>query len=164
MDPVAIADLAALVYACVEQGFTRNCFVIMPFDKEKDPVYEAICGVLAACGLEPFRTDRRVLTGNVIAAIRDGLRNCFLAIADTTDDRPNVMYELGMAHASDKPVILLRRATEDGALPQAPFDIQTESIIGYTDDMDDLRRRLGDVVRAVCGGAVSRDDTARRAL
>lgn len=138
-----IVALAQRVCACLLRGFTRSCFVIMPFSKEAESVYEdAICPALAAHGLHPLRTDKHVLSGNILAAIREGLRNCYLAIADTTDDRPNVMYELGMAHAHDKAVILLRHLEADGKFSQPPFDLQTDTILAYTDDMTDLRRRL----------------------
>lgn len=138
-----IRALAERVRSCLMRGFTRTCFVIMPFGKEHDSVYEdAISPALTSQGLQPVRTDKHVMTGNVIAAIRDGLRHCLVAIADTTGDRPNVMYELGMAHADGRPVILLRKLGPDGNFLPPPFDLQTESIISYSDDLDDLRRHI----------------------
>src|SRR5207237_1029961 len=110
-----------------------------PFGKAHNVIYDkAIRPALAAHGLQPIRTDRHVLTDNVIAAIRDGLRHCYFAIADTSGDRPNVMYELGMAHADNKPVILLRRLGRNGKFSPPPFDLQTESILAYSDDLHDL--------------------------
>jgi hypothetical protein len=106
------------------------------------------------------RTDRLVFAGNVIEAIRDGLRHCYFVIADTSGDNPNVMYELGMAHAERKPAILLRRIGADGKLPKVPFDFQTESIIAYGNDMDDLRRRLEAAIAVVCGKIRSIDEVA----
>ena len=64
-------------------------------------------------------------TGDVTAAIRDGLRHCFLAIADTTGNRPNVMYELGMAHGLAKNVVVLRSTGEAGE-GFSPFDVRNE--------------------------------------
>jgi hypothetical protein len=144
--------LAEQVRRCLMRGFTQTCFVIMRFQDGRDAVFDdAICPALRSLGLQPWRTDRAVPHGNVVEAIRDGLRHCHLAIADITDDRPNVMYELGMAHALDKPVILLRRAELDGSLASVPFDVQTESILKYRDDMADLRRRLEGAVAAIRG-------------
>jgi hypothetical protein len=132
------------------RGFTQGCFVIMRFHKDSDPVFdEAIQPALSALGFQAWRTDRSVPTGDVVAAIRDGISHCFFAIADTTDDRPNVMYELGLAHATNRPVILLRRANADGTLPPAPFDFQTQSILPYTHDLADLRRRLEDTIAGI---------------
>ena len=69
------------------------------------------------------------------------------------------MYELGIAHAGNKPVILLRRAHPDGTLPLVPFDFQTETIIKYTDDLDDLRRRLEAAIAVVRGKIRSLDES-----
>jgi hypothetical protein len=52
------------------------------------------------------------------------------------------MYELGMAHAAEKPVILLRQQASDGTIPTVPFDFQSESIIKYSDNLADLWRSL----------------------
>lgn len=156
-----ISALAEKVRSCLMRGFTKNCFVIMPFRNEYDLVYDmAIRPALKSHGLQPIRTDKHVLTGNVIAAIRDGLRHCYFAIADTTNDHPNVMYELGMAHAGDKPVILLRHVGVDGQFSPPPFDLQTESIIPYSDDLDDLRRRLEAAVAVIRGKIRGVDEAA----
>jgi predicted Rossmann-fold nucleotide-binding protein len=150
--PEDIPALAVRVHTCLMRGFAQTCFVIMRFLDGRDPVYDdAICAVLHDYGIQPWRTDRLVVTGNVIQAIREGLRHCHFAIADTTGDRPNVMYELGMAHAAEKPVILLRKQTPDGALPPVPFDFQSESIIKYSDDLADLKRSLAAAIAMIPG-------------
>lgn len=75
-----IRALAKRVCSCLLRGFTRSCFIIMPFQEASDPVYDnAIVPALAAHGLHPVRTDRVVPTGNVVGAIRDGLRHCFFS-------------------------------------------------------------------------------------
>jgi hypothetical protein len=147
LDDEGIRTLAGRIHQCLMRGFTQACFVIMRFYADSDPVFDqAIKPALAACGFQAWRTDRSVSTGDVVAAIRDGINHCFFAIADTTGDRPNVMYELGLAHATNKPVVLLRRVAPDGSLPPAPFDFQTQSIIAYDDDLAELRRRLEDTI------------------
>jgi len=152
LDESQIRELAKRVHVCLMRGFTQGCFVIMRFNQNSDPVFDkAIQPALAAHGFQAWRTDRSVPTGDVVAAIRDGINHCYFAIADTTEDRPNVMYELGLAHATNKPVILLRRANRDGSLPQAPFDFQTQSILKYSDDLDDLRRQLETAIGVLSG-------------
>ena len=147
-----VQELARRVHACLMRGFTQGCFVIMRFHEQSDPVFDKVIQpALAAHGFQAWRTDRSVPTGDVVAAIRDGISHCYFAIADTTDDRPNVMYELGFAHATGKPVILLRRANHDGSLPPAPFDFQTQSILKYNSDLDDLRRRLETAISVLTG-------------
>ena len=152
LSDLQVRELAVRVHNVLVRGFTQGCFVIMRFHNDSDPVFDkAIEPALRAQGFQPWRTDRSVSTGDVIAAIRDGINHCFFVIADTTDDRPNVMYELGLAHATNKPVILLRRANPDGSLPPAPFDFQTQSILKYTDDLEDLRRRLESAIAVMSG-------------
>lgn len=156
LDELQVQELAIRVHACIMRGFTQGCFVIMRFDPESDPVFDkSIKPALITHGFQPWRTDRSVSTGDVVAAIRDGINHCFFAIADTSDDRPNVMYELGLAHATNKPVILLRRANSDGSLPPAPFDFQTQSILKYTDDLVDLRSRLETAIAVLSGKNLS---------
>jgi predicted Rossmann-fold nucleotide-binding protein len=152
MNEAQVQELAVRVRDCLLRGFTQGCFVIMRFHEESDPVFdEAIVPALATYGYKPWRTDRSLLYGDVIAAIHDGISHCYFVIADTTGDRPNVMYELGFARAHNKPVILLRRANPDGSFPDTPFDFQTQSILKYTDDLSDLRRRLEVAIANISG-------------
>jgi predicted Rossmann-fold nucleotide-binding protein len=154
-----IATLARSVKRHLLTGFTRNCFVIMPFRRKFAPVYEqAIKPALADHGLKALRTDRLGLTGNVVQFIRNALNSCYFSIADTTHDRPNVMYELGMAHAENKTVILLRSAKDR----PPPFDIQNENIIKYTQDMKKLRAELYRIIAVLLGKADSLDHSPRK--
>lgn len=156
-----VRDLAKLVSRCVLRGFTSRCFVIMPFHHEFNVVYEqAVIPALAVYKFQTFRTDKDLVAGNIVEVIRDGLRHCFFAIADTTGDRPNVMYELGMAHAHQKPVILLRQTKTSDTLSSIPFDLRTESVLLYENDMDDLRRRLEACVSALSGRKLVNNDEA----
>lgn len=154
-----IRSCASMVRGYLMRGFTGRCFVIMPFDNDFDPVYEeGIEPALSSCGFQPFRTDKHLAAGNVIEAIRDGLRHCYFAIAETTGDRPNVMYELGMAHAYNKPVILLRRYERNVQHPNAPFDLGSERLLIYGEDLTELRERLKTSIRMLTGkpaGAVN---------
>jgi hypothetical protein len=157
LDPVRIRTLAAEVHKIVMNGFARSCFVIMPFQRHHDAVYEdAICPALDAHGLHPVRTDKHIVTGNVIAAIREGLQHCYFTIADTTGNRPNVLYELGMAHGMGKPAILLRRQERKKG-DAAPFDIRVEQMLSYPGrNMGKLRRRLIDAIARLRGKKAER--------
>jgi hypothetical protein len=65
LDHSAIGQLARSVKTVLLNGFTRNCFVMMPFGGAFDRVYdEVIRSVLAAHQLNPVRADRLGLTGN----------------------------------------------------------------------------------------------------
>ncbi len=159
LGPEKILSLAQTVRNCVMRGFTRQCFVIMPFHKSYNKVYdEAIVPALTRFGLKPVRTDRHIATGNLVDAIRYGIQHCYFAIADTTGDRANVMYELGMAHAQAKQVILLRRNGPTGReLP--PFDLLTESVIFYDDnELKMLQSQIESAVEIISGFAASAEE------
>jgi hypothetical protein len=83
-------------------------------------------------GGERFRVLREPSAWVSCKALRDNAssscRSNATAIADTTGDRPNVMYELGRAHAHEKPVVLLRCAGP-AEVDSPPFDPRTESVI-----------------------------------
>jgi len=53
--------------------------------------------------------------------------------------RPNVMYELGLAHGLQKPSILLRPAADD---TPPPFDIYTHQRLSYTEPDEALKQEL----------------------
>jgi predicted Rossmann-fold nucleotide-binding protein len=152
LGPDEIRVLARAVRTCLMRGFTRQCFVIMPFDKSFDWVFDrAITPALRRFGLKPVRTDRNIATGNLVEAIRFGIQHCYIAIADTSGDRANVMYELGIAHAQAKQVILLRRTGPTGnELP--PFDLLTESVIFYDEnDLNTLQERIEGAIETITG-------------
>jgi hypothetical protein len=161
LEPEAIRALAHTVCECVLRGFTPQCFVIMPFHEEFNPVYEqAIEPALTRFGLKPVRTDKDIAAGNLVEAIRFGIQHCYFAVADTTHDRHNVMYELGMAHALAKQVILLRRKGEEKN-EQPPFDLRTESVIFYEpDNLKQLKAEIEAAVQKITGRAPGEEPPA----
>jgi nucleoside 2-deoxyribosyltransferase len=120
----------------VMRGFSQTCFVIMPFRPELNSMYErAIKPAVSESGFVALRTDDFVQAGDVTAAIHDGIRNCAFVIADLTWFRPNVMYEIGLAHAFGKPVVLLLKDDSVEQPEDIPFDLATHQVFRYrTDD------------------------------
>lgn len=99
---------------------------MMPFHPDSRLVYEV---------LKEAAEDAAGRTGFVIRLVRadevhdpstfgEALQRTIvesdLVIADLSHNRPNVMYELGIAHASQKPVILV---ASEAAFMDRPFDI-----------------------------------------
>ena len=54
-----------------------------------------------------YRADEGLGTGLILNDIISAIKNSALVIADITPDNPNVFYEVGFAHALNKPTILL---------------------------------------------------------
>lgn len=102
------------------------CFVIMPF-VERDDRYPAgffseVLGALftpaiVGAGLQ-VRTAKRQGSDVIQSTIVKELLAADLVLADLTEHNPNVLFELGMRMATDKPVVLVR-AKGTGAI----FDV-----------------------------------------
>jgi nucleoside 2-deoxyribosyltransferase len=71
-------------------------------------------------GLVCVRGDEIYTRQAVIQDIWHSIRKARLVVAELSGRNPNVMYEIGLAHAIGKPIILLNRDEEDG-----PFDLRT---------------------------------------
>jgi len=67
LDQSQVHDLAKRVCAVLMRGFTQGIFVIMPFRTETDRIYtDAIVPALGTYGFQPWRTDRTVVTGDMV--------------------------------------------------------------------------------------------------
>ena len=120
------------------------CFVIMPFRGELNFFYLYLRKHLQEThNLRVERADQRVLTQPLMDKIRDYIQRADLLIADITGRNPNVFYELGLADAYGKPVILL---TQD-PVSEAPSDIRHREFIKY--DLAQDREILDRVDNAV---------------
>ena len=105
-----------------------KAFVIMPFDEEARPVYEElITPTLVSLGFDVFRADDLLNQQNILGDIVFSIASADLIVADLTDSNPNVYYELGLAHALRKPVILLGQDMDE-----IPFDIRSYRLIIYS--------------------------------
>jgi hypothetical protein len=163
LSQTGLRELAAEAARHVVAGFKRRCFVMMPFAKEWDGVYErAIVPAMAAARLIPVRMDRLSLTGDVVETLRRSMATCHAAVADISGSRPNVMYELGLAHAANKEVILICRRDSGRAVRRIPFDVRNNFVLFYDDHLLRLRRELTRSLLTVFGDQVVGDTPTRR--
>lgn len=100
-------------------------FVVMPFAPDFNAVFaDVIAPALGA--YEVVRADSRFDERNILAKIMTGIDEAELIIADLTETNPNVMYELGVAHALGKPVVMIAESVEG-----LPFDIRSYPVHSY---------------------------------
>src|SRR5947209_8635601 len=100
----------------------------MPFRPEFDHLYrDLIAPVLEAEGLGVSRADDPLHQRNILKGIIAGIDSAHLIVADITGLNPNVMYELGVAHALGRPVVMLTQNVED-----APFDLRGYTLTPYS--------------------------------
>lgn len=123
----------------------KLCFVIMPFTDKLDPIYESIIKpVLNGLKYKPLRADEIFTSKPIIDDIWLNIKKSKFLIADLTDRNPNVFYELGLAHALSKEVILLTQNLND-----IPFDLRHYRIIVYQDSIsgsDKLKNTLKEFI------------------
>ena len=124
-----------------------NAFVLMSFDDDLEVLYtDFIRPVLEGCGFKVERANDIENQRNILRDIIEAIDQSDLVIAELTGNNPNVLYELGLAHALKKPVIHLTQV-----LDEVPFDLRSYRIVEYDRDfstMQDAKERLANIVRA----------------
>ena len=104
-----------------------NIFVIMPFDTVLVPLFEDhLKAVANGLGYSISRGDDFFSKGSIMADVWSAIVCSRLAIADCTGRNPNVFYELGIAHALNKAVIMITQNIDD-----IPHDIRHLRAIKY---------------------------------
>ncbi len=110
-------------------GSRPKAFVVMQFEETYDNLYrEVIRPVCEKSGFQVERADDVFRPGTILQDIINGLLDSDVVIAEVSPANRNVFYELGYAHALDKPTVLLAR--RGGELP---FDISGYRVIYYDD-------------------------------
>lgn len=110
-------------------GDRPRAFIVMQFTEPYNSLYEEVIKpVCEKLGFEAFRGDDVFHPGIILQDIITGIVESDVIIAEISPSNANVFYELGYAHALDKPTVLLAR--RKGELP---FDISSYRVIFYDD-------------------------------
>jgi hypothetical protein len=124
-----------------------TCFVIMPFGGYSDAYFDSIyVPAIDAVGLEAHRAGDLYGPQAIVSDIWSYTRKSKVVLADLTGKNPNVFYELGLAHASAKPVVMVAPSMED-----VPFDLRALRIIIYDKNVPEW----GKVLRESIGKALT---------
>src|SRR5450756_709499 len=121
-----------------EQALRPTVFVVMPYGVKPDPVTRleidfeyvwetAFRPAAERAGVEPIRADEERLGGFVHLAMFERLLLAEIVLADLTLASPNVMYELGIRHAT-RPRATISVFARVGHLP---FDLSPIRAIPY---------------------------------
>lgn len=116
------------------EGKKEKCFVIMPISDQGDypqghftKVYEQIIKPsVEGSGYEAYRVDENNICDAIINKIFTAIQECPMAICDLSNRNPNVLYELGLRQAYDKPVVLIQDEKTEKI-----FDISGISTVFY---------------------------------
>lgn len=163
IEPQAIID----IYDKIAKSKIKNIFVAMAFSEQNcDNVWDAISTVyhelITVDGLQldkskqdenrkfiPNRVDKGLdVSKDIIHAIKEGIGNSQLVIVDLSYQKQNVYYEMGLAEAQQKPLILLHDETisED----KIHFDVNTQSRMQYnSSNLPEFKTKLKALLKEV---------------
>ena len=105
------------------------CFIVMPFSVEAlNVVYEDYVQptLVNRCQLRSEKGDDVFGSNVIMDDITNSIRRARLIIADLTGRNANVFYEVGIAHALNKQVLLMTQSIED-----VPFDLRHRRALVY---------------------------------
>ncbi len=105
-----------------------SCFVMMPFTEPHGSYYSQIYEpAIRKAGLKPVRADDEIFgAGKIMDQIWSGINAAKVLVAELTTKNANVFYELGLAHALKRPVVLVSSNEAD-----VPFDLHHIRVIYY---------------------------------
>lgn len=121
-------DLLKKLEKTTTVGVNDSCFVMQPFASPLGDYYEKIYRpAIEKAGLRAVRADAEIFaTGKIMDQVWSGINTAKVLVAELTSRNPNVFYELGLAHAMKKPVVLVSAREDD-----VPFDLQHIRVIYY---------------------------------
>lgn len=125
-----------------------NVFMIMPFEEEFFEVFEILKRKLEN-DVEIRHAGNTDNIQNILVDILEMMNDSDVVIADLTGNNPNVLYELGVAHALNKKVIVI---TKD-ELSNLPFDLKSYRAKDYNTHFAKFDE-LVDFINASIHGAI----------
>ena len=127
----------------------NECFVVMPFHSVFNSEYEKVIRpAIEAAGLVSVRGDEIYTHQAIVEDIWYSIRKARVVVAELSGRNPNVMYEIGLAHAIGKPIVLITRNEDD-----VPFDLRALRYVFYDLNEPDwgtyLRNQLTDILKVI---------------
>lgn len=103
-----------------------NIFLIIPNSSEFEDVHSAIQQAVSKVDVKINRADDLKGLASISGKIENAIRSADLVIADVSAANANVMFELGYAKSSVKPIITICRKDDT-----IPFDIAQTRVLMY---------------------------------
>jgi hypothetical protein len=124
------------------QSDRPTVFTLMPFTTNWSiAAYDLFQRAAASIDVEPsvfmYRADDIEASGRITDQIKQAILECDVVLADVTGVNPNVMWELGYAHALDRQVVIVSQNPGSD-----PFDLAEWRQVEYSRNPtpDDVRR------------------------
>jgi hypothetical protein len=150
-DPMRTAgEIARVIRQQRQSPKTRvRSLLLLPFSADFAAQREAVFGALQEAGVDVIRMGDMSAGAFWVERIRQAVRDADFVIADVTGANPNILYELGMAEALQKPVVLLQDSQSETRLPS---DLAGYSWIRYErGNLGTLTHSVGNVARRYTG-------------
>ena len=120
----------------------QKCFVISPFKEPFNDYYKKIYKpAIEKADLKAERGDEVYSSRAIIDDIFNSIIESEVVLCDVTGINPNVIYELGVAHALKKPAIILTQSVD-----HVPFDFRHLRVISYDTKQVKWDISLGDEI------------------
>jgi hypothetical protein len=114
----------------------NSVFPILPFSMPYVDVKDTFETCCYEAGLKLDDIEQDATTARIIPRIVEGIRRAAFIVADISESRPNVYFEIGLAHGLDKPIILTAKVGTD-----IPFDMADMPVL-FWDTQRSLREQL----------------------
>ena len=118
---------------------------LMPFNKQYKSKYHTILKSCEKAGYVCHRSDEKFVQGDIVKYTMELILRSQLIIALLDGRNANVFYEIGIAHAIGKSVLLL---SDVSRLKEVPFNIKGNRLLLYN-TQDDLYKKLTDVLISI---------------
>lgn len=118
-------------------------FVLTPLSDEEVPVYNSVESACNKLGLRAIRGDEQNISGAILPVIIHEIIKSRFVIANLNGRNPNVFYEMGIAQAIGKDVLMF--AHRDN-VADVPFDVAQQRIIFY-----ETQRQLHEILLSAIG-------------
>jgi hypothetical protein len=106
----------------------RSIFAAMPFAPQYDDTYlVAMTEAASAIDADCVRTDKYAFEGDVVDELKQQIKASLAVIADMSELKPNVFFELGYAHGLKKIIVPISSTPLD----VLPFDVRNWNVIEY---------------------------------
>jgi len=127
----------------------RKCFLALPYSNRHQRLRDAICKGAMIAGFEIMSLDQDpVVPGATIQeAVSSAIARADCIIADVSERNPNVFFELGLAQAMGKGLLLI---ASDDSRQNIPFDVREFRVLTYkysVSELSDLMNRVADSLR-----------------
>ncbi|STD59667.1 hypothetical protein [Empedobacter falsenii] len=119
---------------------SRLVFILTPFHDNYFEDYKIVRDACTQSGFIAYRGDENYIKGDIFPEMLKLIVKANLIIANVNGRNPNVLYELGIAQALDKPVILISSEPD-----KLPIDIKSKRFLiyrNYTELKEMIRKEL----------------------